>query len=516
MKSFKTTGKCLPDRHYMVNIERQVDAAVSLIERGEYFCINRGRQFGKTTTLAAMKTVLEKKGYTVFSLSFEGIGDSPFASLETLLYTSLNLMQACVDFNEVENLPEEAAEALMPYGADEGDVPTPRFIKTIAKIAGANKTVLLIDEVDQAGNHIEFVQFLGTLRSMYLKRDTRPTFQSVVLAGVYDIKNLKLKIRPEEQHQYNSPWNIAMNYDADMSLHADGIANMLAEYKSDHQQVFDEKAIAQMVYDYTNGYPYLVSRLCQIIDEQGLPWDKSGVLKAVNQVLTEPSLLFQDMAKKLNDFPHLKNLLKSILYQGERKGFSPDEQGLELGMLFNFLKNNNGNVTVYCRIMETRLYNMFISEDENEMSKEGERGKTQFTSGGRLNMRLILEKFVVHYTDIYSDKDVKFVEEQGRKMFLLYLRPIINGVGNYYVEAHTRDDSRTDVVIDYMGEQFVVELKIWRGNAYNERGEKQLADYLNYYHLSQGYLVSFCFNKNKQPGVHDIVVDGKNITEALL
>lgn len=115
MKSFKTTGKCLPDRHYMVNIDRQVDAAVSLIDRGEYFCINRGRQFGKTTTLAAMKSVLEKKGYTVFSLSFESIGDSPFASLETLLYTSLNLMQACVDFNEVENLSEEAAEALKPY-----------------------------------------------------------------------------------------------------------------------------------------------------------------------------------------------------------------------------------------------------------------------------------------------------------------------------------------------------------------------------------------------------------------
>lgn len=103
-------------------------------------------------------------------------------------------------------------------------MPTPRFIKTIAKIAGTNNTVLLIDEVDQAGNHIEFVQFLGTLRSMYLKRDTRPTFLSVVLAGVYDIKNLKLKMRPDEQHQYNSPWNIAMNYDADMSLHADGIA----------------------------------------------------------------------------------------------------------------------------------------------------------------------------------------------------------------------------------------------------------------------------------------------------
>lgn len=310
-------------------------------------------------------------GYTVFSLSFEGIGDSPFVSLETLLYTSLNLMQTCVDFNEVENLSDEAAEALKPFGADEGTVATPRYIKTVARIAGANKTVLLIDEVDQAGNHKEFVQFLGTLRSMYLKRDTRPTFQSVILAGVYDIKNLKLKIRPEEQHQYNSPWNIAMIFDTDMSLHPGGIADMLAEYKSDRQLAFDEKAVAHMVYDYTNGYPYLVSRLCQIIDEQRLTWDKEGVLKAVSQILTEPSLLFQDMSKKLADFPTLKNLLKTMLYTGERKAYTPGETGLELGMMFNFLRNDNGSVTVYCRLMETRLYNTFIAEDENELSKIG-------------------------------------------------------------------------------------------------------------------------------------------------
>ena len=36
-------------------------------------------------------------------------------------------------------------------------------------------------------------------------------------------------------------------------------------------------------------------------------------------------------------------------------------------------------------------------------------------------------------------------------------------------------DSRMDVVIDYKGEQFIIELKIWRGNAYHERGEEQLA-----------------------------------------
>lgn len=75
-------------------------------------------------------------------------------------------------------------------------------------------------------------------------------------------------------------------------------------------------------------------------------------------------------------------------------------------------------------------------------------------------MRRILEKFVVHFHDLYGDCEDTFVEDTGRKFFLLYLRPIINGTGNYYVEARTRDLCRTDVIVDYGGEQFIVEMKV--------------------------------------------------------
>lgn len=78
------------------------------------------------------------------------------------------------------------------------------------------------------------------------------------------------------------------------------------------------------------------------------------------------------------------------------------------------------------------------------------------------------------------------------------LKLIVNGVGNYYIEAQTRDERRTDVIVDYLGEQFVVELKIWRGSKYNERGEVQLADYLEYYHPRKGYMFSFNFSKTKK------------------
>lgn len=131
-----------------------------------------------------------------------------------------------------------------------------------------------------------------------------------------------------------------------------------------------------------------------------------------------------------------------------------------------------------------------------------------------LNMELVLEKFMIHFHDIYGENTEKFVEENGRRVFLLYLKPIINGTGNYYIEAQTRDQSRTDVIVDYLGKQYVIELKIWRGNEYNKRGEKQLAEYLEYYHLEKGYLLSFNFNKNKKTGLKEVEVD-KQISEEL-
>ncbi|MDE5824602.1 MAG: 9-O-acetyl-N-acetylneuraminate esterase, partial [Lachnospiraceae bacterium] len=144
------------------------------------------------------------------------------------------------------------------------------------------------------------------------------------------------------------------------------------------------------------------------------------------------------------------------------------------------------------------------------------RDRSYFIHDGMLDMDTVMRRFVKTFTDIYGEENSKFVEEYGRKFFLLYLRPIINGTGNYYIEAQTRDERRTDIIVDYLGEQFIIELKIWRGNEYNERGEKQLTDYLDYYHKDKGYLLSFNFNQKKEVGVKEIRIGDKMIVEAVV
>ena len=74
----------------------------------------------------------------------------------------------------------------------------------------------------------------------------------------------------------------------------------------------------------------------------------------------------------------------------------------------------------------------------------------------------------------------------------------------------------TDIIVDYKGKRFIIELKIWHGNEYNLRGQKQLFDYLDYYIEDKGYLLSFNFNKNKKTGVNELEYDGRKIMEVVV
>ena len=187
--------------------------------------------------------------------------------------------------------------------------------------------ILIIDEVDSATNNQVFLDFLAQLRAYYINRDIQPTFQSVILAGVYDIKNLKMKFRTEEEHKTNSPWNIAADFNIDMSFSKEDISNMLQEYETDYQTEMNIDEISTLLYNYTSGYPFLVSRLCKLLDEEisykkfdgnkQLAWTKIGFQEAVKLLLAEKNTLFESLTEKLFSFPELSKILQTLLFTGK-------------------------------------------------------------------------------------------------------------------------------------------------------------------------------------------------------
>lgn len=235
--------------------------------------------------------------------------------------------------------------------------------------------------------------------------------------------------------------------------------------------------------------------------------------------MSEKNTLFESMMGKLIEYPELQQILYSMLFAGEVIAYNVLDQAVNDAVMFGFVKKQDGNIVVSNRIFEMLLYNYFLTSLEAQNTlifKAASNNKFQFIRGHHLDMDLVMKKFVEHFDSIYGDQKKEFDEEEGRRRFLLYIRPIINGTGNYYIEPETRNSRRMDVVIDYLGERFVIELKIWRGSSYNERGEKQLSDYLDYYNLKKGYMLSYNFNKNKKIGVKEIHIGDRTLVEAVV
>lgn len=510
MKRFNLTGVCVPDKHYMVDLSEKADIIIrDYIEQGAYFTINRARQFGKTTLLAALARRLTDN-YLVIRLSFEGIDDDNFS--DNMSFVNMFIKNVAKRLRQI-NAGQEMIDEWIDMHYDNSAVTDKAFDilgDKITRLCSSAKkgVVLLVDEVDKSSDNQIFLNFLGLLRSKYLEMqeglDT--SFHSVILAGVYNVKNLKLKLRPGAERKYNSPWNIAVDFDIDMSFSVGEIAEMLDQYSADIGIHMDTHAISEKIRFYTNGYPFLVSWICKWIDERGdRQWNAQNVENAVKELLGNDNTLFDDMIKNIENNKELKQTVTKILLEGKKFLCAKSDPAINLGMMFGILTEKEKMLCISNIIFETYLYNHIMAEKMREQYTF-DYENNQFVKRGELDMERALQKFQEVMKAEYRNEDVAFMERQGRLLFLCFMKPIINGKGNYYVEPETRDNTRMDVVISYGSCEYIVELKIWRGQQYRQKGLKQLEEYLDSRNSSKGYLISFNFNKDKMYVQNTIVL----------
>ncbi|MEM1120844.1 MAG: AAA family ATPase, partial [Bacteroidota bacterium] len=73
-KQFNITGTCFPDLHYMMDVSKKKAQVMEMVKSGNYFIINRPRQYGKTTMLYLLGMALEEMdGYMPIEMNFQGI-----------------------------------------------------------------------------------------------------------------------------------------------------------------------------------------------------------------------------------------------------------------------------------------------------------------------------------------------------------------------------------------------------------------------------------------------------------
>ncbi|NRT35357.1 hypothetical protein BJV38_002057 [Clostridium beijerinckii] len=455
-RRFNTTGVCIPHLHYMVDITNKLTQIKNMVYRGDYFVINRPRQYGKTTTMYMLEQEL-KDEYLVLSISFEGLGDLIFEEEKTFSKTILKIFGDSIQFNY-----QEYSSKLYEMSEDINDLnAVSKAITNFCRIVD-KEIVLFIDEVDKSSNNQLFMSFLGMLRNKFLLRQQGKdkTFYSVILAGVYDIKNLKLKIRQDDEKKYNSPWNIAVNFNVDMSFNSDEISTMLKEYSEDKNVIISIKEISEIIYFYTSGYPFLVSRLCQIIDENQLLWNEENINRSVKELLQENNTLFDDLVKNIENNNEFKDYIFDLIINGTEKTFNIHNPLINLGVIYGYLKNMDGRVKMSNRIFEQMLYNYFSSKLENKTDMSTYNFKENFIIENGLDFERILLRFQQFIKEQYSSIDSKFIEREGRLLFLAFIKPIINGVGFDFKEVQISEEKRLDIVVSYLSSKYVIELKI--------------------------------------------------------
>ena len=98
-KFFNVSGDCKPGLHYMVDLSSRPQKIKSMVDSGQYFTINRARQYGKTTTwskaglLEAVKIFLSEKN-TLFESLIGKLNDYPELKhmLSLLLFQGQTIM----------------------------------------------------------------------------------------------------------------------------------------------------------------------------------------------------------------------------------------------------------------------------------------------------------------------------------------------------------------------------------------------------------------------------------------
>lgn len=399
---------------------------------------------------------------------------------------------------------------------DLGDVSN---IITRLVLKSSRKLVILIDEVDASSEYASFINFLGMLRRKFLVRMDQPTFYSVVLAGVHDIKNLKFKLRNPEEAKYNSPWNIAVDFEVDLSFNPPEIAPMLEQYSEAEGVSMDIPAIAERLYYHTSGYPFLATKLCKNIADKVLKtkpsnerkqWGLEDVEASVQLLLKENNTNFDSLFGNLENHRDLYDLVHRVIFEGEIVPFNQYNPTIYKGILYGIFKRN-GQVKIHNRIYEQLIYDYLASKLLTGTKERLNYGGFFLNDDDSLDMEAALRKFQSYMKEQRSEKDLDFLERQWRLIFLAYLQPILNDKGHSFREVETSQEKRLDIVVTYLQYKYIIELKIWRGPKNHQKGLGQLANYLDAHGVNKGFLVIFDTRKKKTWEAKPIKHKGKEI-----
>ena len=303
MRFFNTTGPVRPDDHYHVPpLDRlALDEVLTLIQQKKYFVLHAPRQTGKTSSLLALRDLLNAEGdYRCVYVNVEG-GQALREDVEQVMRTLLGGLASRARLGGDEFLDAVWLDLWTKHGAGALGEALTRWAE-----ASPEPLVLLIDEIDSLiGDSL-----LAVLRQLRAGYDLRPEGfpQSAVLCGVRDVRDYRIHSTAENAMiAGGSAFNIKAESLRLGDFSAGEVQTLLAQHTAETGQVFTDDAL-ETIWKQTQGQPWLVNALAyetcfksEVGRNRSQPVVAEALLAAQEQLIRRRETHLDQLADKLKE-----------------------------------------------------------------------------------------------------------------------------------------------------------------------------------------------------------------------
>ncbi len=514
MKTFGTYGPVNPREHYVVSRTAELADFINRVKQGRYIVIFAPRQTGKTTffqwaleALAADPTNV----YFPIELNFEVYEDYTAPDFYVSLYQRI-CREILRVFRERQRTLPETLRQLLADTALTDHIAMMEFFEQLAEMLAGDKIILIIDEFDGIPRAV-VSGFLHALRHIYVHSARPRCLHSVGIVGVKNIMQLNL-------NRSISPFNIQDEFELP-NFTCNQVQQLLGQYTAETGQPF-ASGVSEAIHKQTAGQPLLVNRFAQILTEQmtipkSEPITMEHFSNAHGQLLLERNTNIEHLVANIRKDRRFEDLLMKIVSYDEGIAFNPYNETIsELATYGVITKGSEGRCEIvnpiyyYC-IMQTFKPTVNGLERDYFSDDTGAGFQSYLTRSGHIRMQALLDNF----RDFIARVGFKILqvpetpqEYVGQYLLFAYLEQCVQSVGGMmYLEVQT-GRGRMDILVLHNRRKYIVETKIWGGNARYQAGKVQLAAYLKQERAAEGYYLVFDHRAKPEPCVETETIDG--------
>ena len=502
MRFFNTEGPVRPDDHYAIAPlgRADVDELLGLIRAKRYFVLHAPRQTGKTSALIALRDLLnsgEVGDFRCVNVNVEvgQVARDDVAEGMRAILSSLGMSAQLLGDDYPEDIwPDTLAKA----GANNA------LRQVLARwcVASPVPLVLLVDEIDSlVGDTL-----LSVLRQLRAGYEQRPEAfpQSVVLCGVRDIRDYRIRSSAGEVIAGGSPFNVAAKSLRMGDFTEAETRALMAQHTEETGQRFSTAALAA-VWTQTCGQPWLVNALCAgacFDNKAGRDRSRSievdDVYAAREELILSRRTHLDQLAHKLEE-ERVRQVVEPILSGGEVQHDGRDlEYVRDLGLLAPDSPPRMAN-PIYREVVPRELG--YVLQDSLDIQVAW-----YVDDDGRLDMTKLLSAFRTFFgehAEHWLGHLGAYREAAPQLILQAYLQRVVNGGGRIERE-YGLGRGRTDLLVLWpreagqpsdLWERFVVECKVLRDSDRKslawtvEKGVRQTLGYMKQCGAEEGHLV---------------------------